>query len=122
MVGNGAFYSGIDMKEFYDPYAMAAFLARRRIGIASIIKAVEARFGYAPSKYEIARMRGEYAMRRQEIREAAVQSDDKYEYMSEAERREAMKDFCDTLLRALWANHGRIMKHYKDNGLNVVMP
>jgi hypothetical protein len=110
------------MIEFSDPYTMAQHLSRRRLGAGTIYKMIVQQFGYSPSRDEIYRLKGEYAMRRIEMKVAARCDEDKTEYMSESERREMMRDGCEALLRAIWRHHGKIMSHYKSNGLKVVMP
>lgn len=110
------------MLDFSDPYTMAQHLSRRRMGVSAIYRAVVEQFGHSPSTEEIFRMKSEYNMRRIEMRAAARISDDRLEYMSEAERREAMRDGCEALLRAIWRSHGPILNRLKARGLNVVLP
>jgi beta-phosphoglucomutase-like phosphatase (HAD superfamily) len=110
------------MIEFSDPYTMAQHLSRKRLGAGTIYKMVISQFGYSPTREEIYRLKGEYAMRRMEMRVAARNDEDRTEYMSESERQQMMKDGSEALLRALWRHHGNILSHYKSNGLNVVMP
>jgi hypothetical protein len=110
------------MIDFSDPYTMAQQLARRRIGANLIRKKVEERFGYAPSRYEIMRMKGEASMRREELRQAVKEIEDKTEYMSAEEYRQNMVDGSLALLRALWLHHGGILNFLAKNGKRVVMP
>jgi hypothetical protein len=108
--------------EFSDPYTMAQHLARRRIGANLIRQAVERRFGFAPSRYEIMRMKGEYAIRREAVKKAAADVDNRTEYLNEQEYRQNMIDGSAALLRALWMHHGAILSHLAKNGKSVVMP
>jgi hypothetical protein len=110
------------MKEFTDPITMARILSRKRIAASKIHAMVKERFGYAPSRLEIMHMKGISGLERKKVWKASDDADDKYEYLSEADHRQMMKDGCDALLRALWYHHGPILAYLKLNGKNVVFP